>query len=136
MSQTAPKAIQDEILKLAIEDYRKNESIDVDIIIDTFDDFIDIYPYAEDIIRDKEYEFRGSFDLETDIPYEWSRNYEAKSVAKKLSDGRWVGWTYWYGGGKHANPAEIDWISDAYFLDITEEEKVMTVYTFKKKDAA
>ena len=134
MSQTAPEAIHAEILKTAIESYRNDEGIDADVVIDTFDDFFELCPHAEDYIQEEEYEFRGSYDLETDIEAEYSRHYEAKSVAKKLSDGRWVGWTYWYGGGKYANPEEIDWISDAYFLDVTEKEKVMTVYKFKKKD--
>lgn len=24
-------------------------------------------------------------------------------------DGTWVGWTYWYGGGKYAEPSAIPW---------------------------
>lgn len=134
MNKTATEAINAEILKVAIENYRNDEGIDVDVIIDTFDDFIELCPHAEDYIAEEECEFRDSYSLETDIEPESSRYLEAKSVAKKLSDGRWVGWTYWYGGGKHANPEEIDWIPDAYFLDVTEEEKIMTVYTFKKKE--
>ena len=134
MSQTAPEAIHAEILKTAIEDYRNFEGEDESVVIDTFDDFIERCSYAEGMISNEEYCFRNGYDLVTDIKAEPLPNYRAKSVAKKLSDGRWVGWTYWY-GGKHTKPEEIDWISDAYFLDVTEKEKVMTVYTFKKKDA-
>ena len=71
---------------------------------------------------------------ETGLPCEWSRNYESKAVATQLPDGSWVGWTYWYGGGKHSNPEEIDWIDDAYDLSCTEEEKVVTVRTFSKAE--
>lgn len=77
-------------------------------------------------------EFRDSYDAETDLPTEWDRNYESKAVAKQLDDGRWVGYTYWYGGGKHGEPAAIEWIDDAYYLDA--EEVVTTVLKFKKKE--
>lgn len=70
--------------------------------------------------------------VETGLPCEWSRHYESKSVAARAIDGSWVGWTYWYGGGKHGDPEEIDWIGDAYDLSCVEEEKVVTVQTFSK----
>lgn len=81
---------------------------------------------------DFESEFREG-DEETNIPADWSRHYECKSVAAKLSDGSWVGWNYWYGGGKHGNPEEIEWMEDAYDLDCKEEEKTLIVRTFTKK---
>lgn len=72
--------------------------------------------------------------VETDIEVSnWSRHYESKSVAAKTPDGRWVGWTYWYGGGKHGEPEAIDWIDDAYYLDCQEEEKTVIVRTFSKQ---
>ena len=80
-------------------------------------------------------EFRDSGE-ETGIQCDWSRHYESKSVARQLSNGQWVGWTYWYGGGKHGEPEAIEWMKDAYFLDVQEEEKVVTVRTFTKKDVA
>lgn len=70
-------------------------------------------------------------DVETSIPAECSRHYESKSVATKVGD-KWVGWTYWYGGGKHAEPDAIDWMDKAYFLDCVEEKKLVTVQTFTK----
>lgn len=63
----------------------------------------------EDLISD----FREG-QVTTDIPAPWSRHYEARSVAAKIGD-QWVGWTYWYGGGKHGCPDEIPWMEDAYF---------------------
>ncbi|MEP6001741.1 MAG: hypothetical protein ABJ276_17130, partial [Parasphingorhabdus sp.] len=74
-------------------------------------------------------EFRCS-GIETDIPCEDSRHYESKSVAQKCSDGSWVGWTCWFGGGKHGEPDSIDWIEYAYDVNVTEEQKMVTVRTF------
>lgn len=85
-----------------------------------------------DLLCELRNEFRGSFTEETKIKCDYSRHYESKSVACKLKNGRWVGWTYWYGGGKHGEPDAIDWLEDAYFLDVKEEEKVVTVRTFTK----
>lgn len=68
----------------------------------------------------------------THLPCEDSRNYESESVCAKAPNGQWVGWTCWSGGGKHGNPEEIDWIEDAYFLDVKETEKVVTVMEFSK----
>lgn len=77
------------------------------------------------------YELREG-DFVTDIIPDWSRLYECRSVAAKMHDGSFVGWDYWYGGGKHEDPDSIDWISDAYNLDIKEEEKLVIVKTFTK----
>lgn len=70
--------------------------------------------------------------VETDIPVASTRHYEAKSVAHQLKDGSWVGWTYWYGGGKHAEPEAIDWMQDAYNLNCVETEEVVTVRKFTR----
>jgi len=83
-------------------------------------------------IQDCKEEFRGGSD-KTNIPTPYSRYYESKSVATKMSDGSWVGWTYWYGGGKHGQPEAVEWVDDAYYLDCKEEEKVVTVRTFTKQ---
>ncbi|QIG72960.1 hypothetical protein EVB98_038 [Rhizobium phage RHph_N3_2] len=83
---------------------------------------------------DAQSEVRGG-EVETGLKCEWSRNYESKAVAAKLPDGSWVGWTYWYGGGKHSEPEAIDWIDEAYDLNCVEEEKVVTVRTFSEAAA-
>lgn len=86
----------------------------------------------EDLHWDYKNELReGSF--ETGIACNYSRHYEGKSVAMKMSDGSWIGWTYWYGGGKFGEPEAIDWMSEAYELNYKEEEKVVIVRTFEKK---
>jgi hypothetical protein len=69
---------------------------------------------------------------ETGLSCDWSRHYESDAVAAKAPDGSWVGWTYWYGGGKHGEPEAIDWIEDAYDVTCTEEEKLVVVRTFKQ----
>lgn len=78
-------------------------------------------------------EVRGG-EVETGLRCEWSRHYEAKAVAAKYVDGSWIGWTYWYGGGKHGEPDSIDWMDSAYDLNVIEEEKVVTVRTFTKAE--
>ncbi len=60
------------------------------------------------------------------------RNYECDEVAAEMSDGSWVGWTYWHGGGKHSEPEAIPWVDYAYALDCTAKEEVVIVYSFTK----
>ena len=77
-----------------------------------------------------------SGEAETCLPCDWSRHYESKAVAMKMPDGSWVGWTYWYGGGKHGEPGAIDWMGEAYAVDCQEEEKTLIVQTFSKPETA
>lgn len=92
----------------------------------------DLYDQAdEDQLQDACNEVRGG-ELTTDIQAPYSRHYESRSVAAKAPDGTWVGWTYWYGGGKHGEPEAIDWMDEAYDLNCAEEEKLVTVRTFSK----
>lgn len=67
----------------------------------------------------------------TDLPTQYSRHYESKEVASKFGD-QWIGWTFWYGGGKYGDPGNIDWMGSAYFVECAEEEKLVTVRTFTK----
>ena len=60
----------------------------------------------------------------------WDRHYECDEVAAKCPDGTWIGWTYWHGGGKHGEPAEVEWMEYAYDVTLTEEQKMVTVRTF------
>jgi hypothetical protein len=86
-------------------------------------------------LQDAKSEVRGS-GTETGLPAPSSRHYESDAVAAQLPDGSWVGWTYWYGGGKHAEPEAIDWIDEAYDVDVTSEEKLVVVHTFKLAEPA
>jgi hypothetical protein len=71
---------------------------------------------------------------ETKLPGPSSRHYESEEVAAQCPDGSWVGWTHWYGGGKHGDPEEMEWIPDAYDLTVTEKEVTITQRTFAKVD--
>jgi hypothetical protein len=71
-----------------------------------------------------------STGISTGLPSPYSRHYEAREVAQQLPDDSWVGWTYWYGGGKHGNPEEVEWMEHAYDVHCVEEQKLMTVRTF------
>lgn len=68
----------------------------------------------------------------TGLPCPISRHYESEAVAMQMPDGSWVGWTYWYGGGKHGEPESVDWMNSAYEVACAEEEKVVTVRTFTR----
>lgn len=104
--------------------------IDINNVDDAYEELVE-----KDEHWDALYEMREG-QVETNLPSESSRHYESKSVAMQAPDGTWVGWTYWYGGGKHAEPDAIDWIDVAYDLNCTEEEKVVVVREFTKLDKA
>ena len=92
----------------------------------------ELWEEYEEELYDYIYEFREG-EVQTNIQADYSRHYESYSVAAKCPDGSWVGWTYWFGGGKHGEPEAIDWIEYAYHLDCVEEEKLVVVQTFAKK---
>jgi len=66
---------------------------------------------------------------ETSLTHEYSRHYESYAVAAEMSDGTWVGWTYWYGGGKHSDPDSIPWVNDAYEVKCETVMKPVKVFT-------
>jgi hypothetical protein len=89
----------------------------------------DLYAAAEenDGLCDAILEVRGSGE-DTGLAVDWSYHYESKAVAAQLPDGSWVGWTYWYGGGKHGEPESIPWMEDAYDVTMREETRVVRVF--------
>lgn len=96
-----------------------------------------LYEHADeqfsDSLQDARSECRGGDEV-TDIPVKTDfrilRYYDATSVAAQMPDGSWVGWINFHGGGKHGEPDAIEWMQDAYHLDVKEEEKVVVVRTF------
>ena len=72
----------------------------------------------------------------SNIEAPYSRHYECDSVAAQMPDGSWVGWPYWYGGGKHGEPEAVDWMNHAYDLTCTEEQVMTTKRTFTKAVAS
>lgn len=111
----------------AINDLDLEKTLTAENIDDTFYDLQNSY----DLVGEQAEEFRSSGE-DTGIDCQFSRHYESKAVATKLTDGTWVGWTYWYGGGKHGEPEAVDWMDEAYELDVTEEEKLVVVRSFAK----
>lgn len=120
------------LILLKAKDWSQTFLCDVEITQENIDE---IYQQeSEDYaLQDQKSEIRVGV-CETDLKCEWSRHYESKAVAAKYLDGSWVGWTYWYGGGKHGEPEAISWIEDAYDVDCVEEEKLVVVRTFSAKE--
>lgn len=88
-----------------------------------------------DELQDAISEVRSSGE-ETGLPCPYSRHYESKAVAAELPDGSWVGWTYWYGGGKYGQPEAVEWMADAYDVDCKKEERLVVVREFSAKVTA
>lgn len=82
--------------------------------------------YPSDHIYESYQDYRSSGEECNILPKIYSRHYEVDYVVKEI-DGKWVGWNYWYGGGKHAEPEAIDWIGDAEFVKVQSEEVVTVV---------
>lgn len=117
-----------------IAQYEQSEKDIIRSVHLTEEEVEELWEEHSDEIYDYKYEFREG-QVETNIPSEYSRHYESNSVAAQCPDGTWVGWTYWYGGGKHGEPEAIDWMEYAYNLDCVEEQKLVTVHTFTKKSS-
>lgn len=132
-TMTAPQLIMKEILESLRESIETEGGSIPELTPDNVCSVFEQFEQCEfsDWIQDAKSDFRGS-GVDTEIPCNWSRHYESKSVARQMPAGQWVGWTYWYGGGKHGEPEAIDWLSGAYLLNVTEEQKTVTVRTFTK----
>ena len=91
-------------------------------------DNVDALYDAADDIDDARAEIRGC-GVATGLPSRRHfRDFEDMEVAAQCPDGSWVGWTYYYGGGKHANPSALDWLEYAYDVAMTEEMRVVQVF--------
>lgn len=90
--------------------------------------------YPEDYFIDELNCFRESGEECNLCSKEWSRHYECDYVVRQVED-KWIGWTYWHGGGKHGEPSAIDWMSDAEFVEVASEEVVSVVEReFKREE--
>ena len=86
--------------------------------------------YQSELRDAKEEVNAGTFS--TNIRPILNRHYESESVAMLLFD-KWVGWTYFTGGGHHGQPEAMDW--EPYFLTITGARQVVsTILTFAKEN--
>lgn len=89
--------------------------------------------YPEDYFTEELNCFRESGEECNLWSKESSRHYESDYKVRQIED-KWVGWVYWYGGGKHGEPEAIDWMSDAEFVEVASEEVVTVVKrTFERK---
>lgn len=137
---TPPQKIKWAILTKAIEEGDVSRSALKDVPCETLHTVIDAIYFQhvtnEGIGYHLEKEFREG-QWETDIPPDHALEldllyYEKKSVAAQMPDGTYVGWTYWYGGGKDAEPESISWIPYAYSVTIKDEEVSIVQRTFHK----
>lgn len=110
MTLTAPQKLKQKLIHLATGE--------------RYDDPADIESFFGDVDHDTLSDFRSG-QVKTGLAAEWDRHYESKAVAAKMLDGSWVGWTYWYGGGKHGDPHSIPWVDEAYDVDCREVQKVV-----------
>lgn len=67
-------------------------------------------------------------EVETGLSCDSSRHYSSKAVVAQMLDGSWVGWTYWFGGGKHGEPGSMPWMETAYSVIMREETRVVKVF--------
>lgn len=89
--------------------------------------------YLDDEVSEAESELRGSYTHETGIRTRYSRHYESKAVARQFGN-KWVGWTYWYGGGKHGEPESVEWMEHAYFVEAKEETQIVLVFSKSEQE--
>lgn len=98
--------------------------------------------YPEDVLYDIKSETRHVGEECNSLLETYSRHYEVDYYVKEFTgvteDGetisKWVGWNYYYGGGKHAEPDAIDWIPDAEFVKVKSEEVVTVIKrTFERE---
>ncbi|QGH72640.1 MAG: hypothetical protein [Myoviridae sp. ctThM1] len=106
-----------------------DEELPKDLTEDQVLDLWDEAEYLEDAISEIRYS-----GVETGLEGRYSRHYESEEVAIQCPNGDWVGFTYWHGGGKFGEPGAIEWIEYAYDLECKEEEKLVVVRKFTKKE--
>ena len=134
---------EDETAKEAIDEFRQ-QFIDAKIAdVNEFDDekieelydSTNLYSWIgdSDIVREVIHEFRESGE-EIDDKVQQDRYYCYQDVARKItgSDELYLGWTYYFGGGKHAQPAEVEWMEDCYLLKCRKVEETRIVKVYEK----
>jgi hypothetical protein len=115
--------------QLKIDRQRLLESLDDHTyIVELWDIFTsdDVSEWFEDFI----YSFRDKGEDTNLKPRTKSTHYECKEVAVLItgSNDLYVGWSYFYGGGKHGQPEEIEWMADCYLLNMSIETVQIKVF--------
>jgi hypothetical protein len=130
---TAPTKVLLEIILLGIHYHPDEGYTEKQVYALNEEEVIPFYEEAKEALNlgECKYELRDCGE-DSGLACENSQHYESTAIAYECYDGTWVGWTYWYGGGKHANPEELEWIKDAYYLNC--EEIVTTKNVFTRKE--
>lgn len=69
--------------------------------------------------------------LELQKSSQYSRYYECYEVARPITGSvdTWIAWTYWYGGGKYAEPEQIEWMEDTRLLQVKREMREVLTFS-------
>jgi hypothetical protein len=111
---------------------------DQGLTIESTEDVEEAWDKLEEVDARNGDEYFGLCDLKEEfrcggeasgIPSDWDRHYESESRAQQLRDDSWVGWTYWYGGGKHSEPQAKPWLEEAYTVTQSTETRTVNVFT-------
>lgn len=140
MAMTATQKIKWAILKKAADTVDISPAVLAGLSSEQLAEQIDTLYEAQLVQQDLHYDLENEFrsgqqdtDIEPTHPFERGLTYyEKKSVAAQMPDGSWVGWIYWFGGGKHSEPEAIDWMSDAYFVNVEEKPVQIIQRTFSR----
>jgi hypothetical protein len=124
---TAPQLLMIEIINNGFVLYgiTNNYHYTPENVDEIYEDAIEFHSGA---IQDGKEEVRNSGEDTGLDSKESSRHYECDFHAIEVC-GKWIGFNYWHGGGKHGEPSAIDWISDAVFLDCKQEARVVNVFS-------
>jgi hypothetical protein len=129
---TAEQRIKRHILLQALAE---NDDLKFDGEI-TAENIDDVYAYVLcDIGLCFKYEekFRGSGEpsgINTQSSFSYEK-HDSIEMVRQLSDGTWVGWTYWHGRSGIGDPATVDWMLEAYDVEMHEETRVVKVFARK-----
>lgn len=132
---TAAQKIKREILSYAMEDEPSLRGLKIDITDGNIDDLYEKLLVEKGLHSDYEYDFRISGIDTPEMMESYNHNYESKGVAAILFTGEWVGWTFWFGGGKYGDPEEIPWMEEAYDLNCVEKEELIITRQFSLKES-
>jgi hypothetical protein len=124
------------LIKIINNDTKKIDSSILDSIQND-EDFELFFKEHGDYFIDDLYDCINDFRYEYDFVVKYGtsecRYYEAKYVVKEVEPGVFLGWNYYYGGGKHSAPDEIEWLSNLEFVDVVKEIRPMPVYMVTTK---
>ena len=85
-------------------------------------------------LNDLESEFREG-KVKTGLIPECGGNAESEAVAIPVSGipDMYIGWTYFFGGGKHSDPESIEWMENCYL--VRAKDRVQTIRLFEREVA-